>query len=462
MYAIILCGGSGTRLWPLSRKNYPKQFLNLYSDFSLLQETFLRACKIMPPQNIFLVTNKDNYFNVLNQVRVVFPKIKEKQIITEPASINTAPAIVLAVKYLTEKIKIKKDVPIINFHSDHYISNQSAFVKTIKSALKQIGTSIGTIGIKPTAPEIAYGYIKKGKKCGGYFMVNKFKEKPDFETAQKYFASKKYLWNSGIYLFTAETLAKELEKHAPGIYHYFIGKYSDFLTNFTKLPSIAIDTAISEKTKNMIVFESDFGWSDVGSFDGLASISPQTNKEQSRHIFIDSKNIFAHSSAGRLIATLGVSDLAIIENNDCILIHKRGRGDDVKKIVQHLKENRYKELDHNIISHRPWGKYEILVDDKNHKVKKITVFPKASLSLQSHKRRAEHWIVVKGTAKIIKGNKEMELRENESIYIPAGVKHRLSNRQKTNLDIIEVQTGDYFEEDDITRYDDVYKRQTLA
>ena len=458
MYALILCGGSGTRLWPLSRKNFPKQFLKLYSEHSLLQETFLRMQKVMPAANIFLVTNEENFFNVYNQIRDIFPGIEKSQIITEPASLNTAPAIALGVKYLVEKIKIKKDAPIIILPADHYIAKPAVFVKIVKTALANVGNFIGTIGITPLAPETGFGYIKKGKKEKGYFAVDAFKEKPDRETAQQYLASGQYVWNSGMYLFNAKTFASELKKHAPKLFAKYEKKFEQFVGDFGKLEAEAIDTAISEKSNKVIVFEGDFGWSDIGSFDALADVLEEKKSGQDRHVLLDSKNVFVHSSTNRLVTTIGVEDLVVVENNDCILIHKRGRSEDVKKVVSHLKENNYKEIEHNVEVQRPWGKYEVLIDEKNHKVKKITVYPGSTLSLQSHNRRAEHWVVVKGTANVVNGENLLVLHENESTYIPATAKHRLSNSGETNLEIVEVQTGDYLEEDDIVRYEDTYGR----
>lgn len=459
MYALILCGGSGTRLWPLSRKNFPKQFLKLYSDNSLLQETFLRMQKVMSPKNIFLVTNEENFFNVYNQLRDIYPQISKEQIITEPASLNTAPAIALGMRYLTEKVKIKKDEPVIILPADHYIAKPQVFVKIVKLAMGKVGNFIGTIGITPLAPETGFGYIKKGRRENGYFIVDAFKEKPDRQTAQQYLASKQYVWNSGMYIFSAKTFASELKKHSPKLYEKYTQKFEEFSKNFSKLAAEAIDTAISEKSDKVIVFEGDFGWSDIGSFDALADVLGEKKATQNRHILLDSKNVFVHSSTNRLVTTIGVEDLVVVENNDCILIHKRGRSEDVKKVVNYLKENNYKEIEHNIEVQRPWGKYEVLIDEKNHKVKKITVYPGASLSLQSHQHRSEHWVVVKGTANVINGENQLVLHENESTYISATAKHRLSNFGKVLLEIIEVQTGDYLEEDDIVRYDDTYGRK---
>ncbi len=458
MYSIILCGGSGTRLWPLSRKNFPKQFLKLYNEYSLLQETFLRVQKIMPTENIFLVTNEENYFNVFNQIKDIHPKIKESQIIIEPASLNTAPAIALGVKYLVEKIKIDNNESVIFLPADHYISKPEIFVQIVKDAMKKVGDHIGTIGITPLAPETGFGYIKKGKKEDGYFLVDAFVEKPNKEIAQQYLQSGQYVWNSGMYIFNAQTFAQQLEKHAPKLFAAFEKDYADFVEDFKQLEIESIDTSISEKSKDVVVFEGDFGWSDIGSFDALADVLTAKDALQERHILIDSKNVFVHSSTNRLITTIGVQDLVVVENNDCILIHKRGRSEDVKKVVNYLKENNYKEIQHNVEVQRPWGKYEVLIEDPGHKVKKITVYPNSSLSLQSHARRSEHWVVVKGTAQVVNGENTLTLHEGESTFIPATFKHRLSNPGEINLEIIEVQTGDYLEEDDIVHYEDDYGR----
>lgn len=457
MYSVILCGGSGTRLWPLSRKNFPKQFLALYSDKSLLQETFLRMRKIMPAENIFFITNRDNFYNVFNQIKDVLPEFKQEQILVEPASLNTAPAAAYAVKHLAENVKIDLSAPIFFLPADHYIRDVDAYLEIIKIVAAEVSDFIGTIGIVPTKPETGFGYIRKGEKAENYFRIFEFKEKPDRETAQKYLESGEYLWNSGMYVFNIRSFARELRQHAPEIYSLLIKDFDNFLENFSALPAISIDYAISEKSDKVIVFEGDFGWSDIGSFDSLAETAKENNA--SRHIGIDSKNIFVRSATDRLIVTLGVEDLVIVENRDAILVHRRGQSEEVKKIVEYLKENQIEELDHNLLVYRPWGRYEVLIDEPAHKVKKITVYPGAKLSLQSHHHRVEHWVVVKGVAKIVNGDKEILLKENESAFINALAKHRLENPGKINLEIIEVQTGNYLKEDDIERYDDEYNRE---
>lgn len=458
MYSIILCGGSGTRLWPLSRKNFPKQFLSLYSDKSLLQETYLRMRELTEADHIFFVTNYENYFNVFNQIKELEPDFPKKNILTEPESKNTAPAIALAVKYLLENEKIDPKEVIIEVHSDHYIGDKEKFLELVKRAASGLGEHLGTIGVTPTKPDVGLGYIHKGRKTDGYSEVLGFREKPDLETAEKYLASGEYAWNAGMYLFTAETFANELKKHAPDIYAIFSLPYCDFLENFKQLPTVAIDVAISEKTKNLVVFEDGFGWRDIGSFDTLSEILSEKINVNPRHVDIDCQNVFVHSVNSRLIATLGLENIIVVENNDSILVLKKGCGSEVRKVVEYLKEHNIPELENNLIVHRPWGKYEVLIDGKNHQVKRLTVYPGAKLSLQSHVHRSEHWVVVNGTASVVNGDQDIILHENESTYVSAGSKHRLGNPGSTNLELIEVQTGDYLGEDDIVRYDDIYHR----
>ncbi len=415
--------------------------------------------EVVPETNIYFVTNGDNYYNVLNQIREIYPDFLESQVLKEPKSLNNMPALALAAKYLKDVIKIDETAPIIEVHSDHYIGNRPAYAKIAKNALSKIGDNIGTIGIVPTKPDTSFGYIKKGENLGDYYKVETFKEKPDKKTAEEFFASGEYLWNAGMYLFNIKTLADEMKNHAPEFYSLFEKDYDTFLKDFQNLPAIAIDYAIAEKSNKLITFEGDFDWSDVGSFDVLAEILGRKKDENPKHVSIDSKNVFAYSVNDGLIVTSGLEDVIVIENNDSILVQKMGESNDgVKKVVEYLKEKNYPELSDNVIGYRPWGKYEVLIDEDNHKVKKITVYPGAKLSLQSHNRRAEHWVVVKGTAEIVHGEDLLTLEENESTFIPVGTKHRLGNPGKTNLEIIEVQTGDYLEEDDIVRYEDVYQR----
>lgn len=460
MYAIILCGGSGTRLWPLSRKNFPKQFLKLYSENSLLQETFLRLQKATTSEKIFLVTNQENYFNVLNQIKEIIPTFSEKQIIVEPVSLNTAPAILLAVKYLLHEHFITPEDSLAFLPADHYIAQPEKFAETLKTAVAAVSDLIGTIGITPTGPETGFGYIEKGESKGDYYAVKSFQEKPNRAIAETYFNSGNYLWNSGTYIFNAQTFLAELKKHAPAMFTYFQKPYTEFVQDFADLKAQPIDTALSEKSSKMIVFAGDFGWSDIGSFDALALVvAQQTPDANSKNVFLDSENVFTHSDSGKMIAVLGVKDLAVIESRDVIFVQKKGHSEEVKKLVEKLKSEGRLEVEHNALVYRPWGSYEVLNEAPNYKVKKITVLPGAALSLQSHKHRSEHWVVVKGTAQVVNGEKTLSLRENESTYISAGSKHQLSNPNPENLEIIETQTGDYLGEDDIVRYEDQYGRE---
>lgn len=459
MIAVILCGGSGTRLWPLSRKNFPKQFLKLYSDKSLLQETYLRMQKVLPAEDIYLVTNLENYYNVFNQLKEVCPSMDKSRIIVEPASLNTAPAIMLAIRHLIEKRGVGEEVPFAFLPADHYIGQPDKFAATLKAALENVGENIGTLGITPTGPETGFGYIEKGEDRGAYHAARSFKEKPDRKTAEEYLRSGRYVWNGGVYLFTARTFREELEKYAPELSAHFNRPYAEFLEGFSALPAQPIDTAISEKSDRVVVFEGDFGWSDIGSFDALAELVGADREAGKKHLFFDAPNVFARSESGKTIAVLGLSDVVVVESSDVVFVQKKGRSEDVKKLVGYLKENGRRELEHNLVVYRPWGKYEVLIDGvSGHKVKKITVYPGAALSQQSHERRSEHWVVVRGTAGVINGDREMTLKENESTYIPARAIHRLSNPGEGNLEIIEVQTGDYLEEDDIVRYQDEYGR----
>lgn len=298
----------------------------------------------MPSEDIFVLTNKENSSKVLEQIGELDKDFSQKNILTEPMSLNTAPAIALAVKHLVEKEKVDSDEPLIFLPSDHYIGQKEIYLELVKKALSEVGDHIGTIGIVPKSPETSYGYIKKGEKSGDYFNVSEFKEKPSKEVAEKYLDSGEYLWNAGMYLFNAQTFSQELESHAPDIFKIFNQDWEKFIQDFSQVPSISIDFAISEKTNKAIVFAGDFGWSDIGSFDSLAEVLGEDGMKDQKYVGIDSKNIFVHSTSGKLVTTVGVDDLIIIENGDSILIQKKGRGEDVKKLVDKLKENNFPEL----------------------------------------------------------------------------------------------------------------------
>lgn len=342
-YSVILCGGSGTRLWPMSRKNYPKQFLKLYGDKSLLQETYLRIREMFPLEHIFFVTNKENSQHVLQQIQELEKEFREEQMVIEPAARNTAGAIALAMKYLVEKVRMDEGELVLFLPSDHYIGKKDEYLKTVEKVIGIKEDCIGTIGIVPTKPETGYGYIRKGEKqSDDSFSVLEFKEKPDTATAEKYIASGEYVWNSGMYFFNTRTFFQELALYAPDIAIFFKEDFATLLNRYFAIPSVSIDYALSEKSKRVRVFEGDFGWSDIGSFDSLADIIG--HNPSARHIGIDSKNVYTYSSENRLIATIGVEDLIVVESKGSILICKRGRSEDVRKVVEKLKENEEKEL----------------------------------------------------------------------------------------------------------------------
>lgn len=346
MHSVILCGGSGTRLWPLSRKNYPKQFLSLYSDRSLLQETYLRMRRLMPMERIYFMTNQDGYPNVLEQIHEIDRDFEVSQVIIEPKSLNTAPAMACAIKYLHSEKKVSENEPVLFLPSDHYIGNVESYLATVKTAFETVGEHVGTIGIRALSPETGYGYIQKGPSEGEYFQVAQFCEKPEKSVAEGYIRSGEYVWNSGMYLLTVGTFLREVKAYAPEIAERLSGSWSDFIERFETLENISFDYAVSEKSKSVIVYEGDFGWSDIGSFDSLAEISGGT-APGTRHIDVDSKDTFVHSAGDRLIATIGLEDIAIVETEDAILIYRRGRAEEVKKIVEKLKASGAKEVEYD-------------------------------------------------------------------------------------------------------------------
>lgn len=458
MYSIILCGGSGTRLWPLSRKNFSKQFLKLYSDKSMIQETFERMSGVVAKEDIYFVTGNDNVYNVFNQISEIYPGFKKEQIIIEPVARDTTPAFMLAVKYLQEKIGIDENEPIIEVHSDHFIGKKEVYQKLVENSLAQLGDNIGLIGITPTKPDTRLGYIEKGEKENGYFRVASFKEKPDLETAKKFLATNNYVWNAGMYMFNIRTFVEQLEICDKEMFEHFKQGYEDFVTNFEKIPKIAIDYVLAERSKKVIMFEGDFDWSDIGSFDELSEIAERGYAKETKHLEFDAKNIYTNSASGRLIVTVGVDDINVVENNDVILVQKKGKSSELKNVVEYLKEHDYKEVNHNMIEYRPWGVFDVLFDGPQFKVKKFVVYPHAKLSLQSHKYRSEHWVVVKGAARITRNDEVIDLKEGESTFVPQGTIHRFENPTDENAEFVEVQLGSYLGEDDIVRYEDGYGR----
>ena len=461
MYGIILAGGSGSRLWPLSRELYPKQLLNLNSDKSLLQSTFERLKMCMPSDNIVSITNTKHSSNVRMQLSEIY---ETPVILSEPTAKNTAPAIVLATKFIMQKSN--SDPVIIVVPSDHLIKDNDKFLSTVKKGEKLAEQGyIVTFGIKPDYPETGYGYINTSEKTGDGLKVKKFVEKPDLETAEKYLREGNYFWNSGIFMFKASTLLDETIKHAPDIAK--ISEEFDFsksneipFINFDKMPGISIDYAIMEKSDKIALVKLESDWNDLGSWKSIYDVS---HKDENGNVFIghvldkDSKNSFVYASS-KLVATIGLEDTVIVETEDAILACKKDQTQNVKHIYDTLKkQNDNTHLIHKTV-YRPWGFYTVIAQGDGFLTKIIHVNTGQKLSVQSHNYRSEHWVVLTGKAKVILEGQELILSPGHSVDIPVKAIHSLQNPFEEGLEIIEVQKGDPLIEEDIIRYEDMYGR----
>ena len=463
---VLLAGGSGTRLWPLSRRLHPKQFINLIGKNTLFQEAVLRLPKYT--KDLLVVCNEDHRFLAAEQLRQI--DRSATSIILEPVGKNTAPAITIAA---LKSIKDNENAILLVLSADHLIKNIEKFHKAIESAKRQAeNNKLVTFGILPDKVETGYGYIEANiSKDKDYSLINEFVEKPDYKSAQKYISSGKYFWNSGMFMFKASVFLEELEMYEPEILDACKKSYQneyhdlDFLRlneeEFLNCPSKSIDYAVMERTKNAVMVCLDADWSDVGSWSALSDSQPKDNNNNTvigEVILNKVNNSFIHSTSKRLVSAIGVSDLIIVDTEDAILVTNNDHVQFIKDIVEQIRDADHPESDQHRLVYRPWGYYDSIDNGSSFKVKRILVNPGAKLSLQKHEYRAEHWVVVRGKAKVTCGKKTYQLIENQSTYIPLGEVHRLENIGSIPLEIIEIQTGKYIGEDDITRIEDEYGR----
>ena len=468
---VILSGGSGTRLWPISRSLNPKQFLDFFGEHSLFQKAALRVKNSEDFHEPIIVCNSEHRFTAAEELQKI--NITPKSIILEPVGRNTAPAIAIAALDVIVS-HAKKDDLILVMPSDHIIQDEEKFLAQVKKAAKAANDEyLVTFGILPHKAETGYGYIKKDEELSKFkeiFTVEKFVEKPNKKTAEEFLKSGEYLWNSGIFMFKASTYLETLQKLQNDMFLRCCNSYNKavrdldfirlFAEDFEKCPNISVDYAIMEKAEKVAVTPIDVGWSDVGSWQAIAEITKQDENKNSLIgdvLAVKTKNCYINSRSG-LVATIGVENLIIISLKDAVLVANKNNSQDVKELFEILKKQKRDECHSHTKVLRPWGSFETIDISDRFKVKRITVKPKSSLSLQMHNHRAEHWVVVKGTAHVTCGSKEFVMTEDESTYIPVGKKHRLENKGQIPLELIEVQTGGYLGEDDIIRFSDIYGR----
>jgi len=459
--AVIMAGGSGTRLWPLSRAAHPKQFLALHGDDTMLQATVKRLSGLDVKSSV-IICNEEHRFFVAEQLREIG---KLGSIILEPVGRNTAPAIALAA------LTSKEDDLLLVLAADHVIQDHAAFSNAVAGAvpLAEAGKLV-TFGIVADSPNTGYGYIRRGEENGIGFMVDQFVEKPTIEVAKRYVDSGEYYWNSGMFLIKASRYIAELSRFRPDIYEACISSVAKLQTDldfvrvdrdlFEACPSESIDYAVMEKTEDAVVVPMDVGWSDIGSWSSLWEISQKDGNGNATHgdvMLHETKSSYVRTD-GKLVVAIGVDDLIIVSTKDVLVVAHKDRVENVKVISEKIKSEERPEWRHHREVFRPWGKYDSIDHGERYQAKRITVNPGAKLSVQMHHHRAEHWVVVSGTAKVTNGEKIFILSENQSTYIPLGAVHALENPGKVPLEIIEIQSGTYLGEDDIVRFDDIYGR----
>lgn len=468
LYAVIMAGGKGTRFWPLSRETFPKQFLKIVGQGTLLQNTIHRLSGEVQPANIMVVTTQSQKDIVKWQLKEVVEDFHS--VVVEPEGKNTAPAIALAAFKLRGK---NPNALMLVLPSDHYVSDVQKFKSTLRRAIPfaEKGNLV-TFGIKPRRPETGYGYIKAGKSLSkGVLSVSSFVEKPDLKTARTYVKDGSYYWNSGIFLFRAKDIIAEMKKYMPETHRAFTGIARSFNTEdedsalksiYHGLKDESIDYGIMEKSRKVTMVVADFPWSDIGSWGALDEVldrDPEGNITMGNVVGIDCKDSIFFAGE-RLIASIGLKDMVVVDTSDATLIVPKDKVQQVKELVASLKKQGKEEYLAPSLEERPWGYFSVLEKGPSHQIKHICLKPKAKLSLQMHNHRSEHWIVVSGTAKVQKGEETFYVHKNESTYIPPAVKHRLENPGLIPLKIVEIQSGEYLKEDDIVRFDDTYGRST--
>lgn len=455
IYQAIMCGGEGKRLWPLSRRSLPKYYIPLADGESLFQKSFRRALRTSAFEDILLITTDINKHNALKQTRMIIPSFPSGNLIIRPEGKETFATLACALGVMIDRGAKTTDT-LICAPADHVIIELEEYEKTLRQASLAADQSLVVVGIKPTKPSSDFGYIEYNleKSNERLHEVIRFTEKPDLEQSKEFLAQGNYLWNAGFYIGSLQIYLNEIRAVSPQTAGIILDGSKAIAKNFADLPDSSIDYVISEKSKRMQVIPATFDWDDYGD---LESFIPTRGKIQQQAVF-DGENVTACSD-GKLVVSVGVSDITIVDTKDAILVVHKDKASGLSKVVNELKQRQFDAVDHHYTGYRPWGTYEILAEAPGYNVKKLTIDPGCSSSIQTHKKRSEHWIILSGTAKILLNDETKLLHPNDSLHIPTGATHRIENPTTDPLVLIEVQSGLHLEEDDIVRKDDPYQQE---